>query len=59
MKLENYEKYAQTSNFEGLINFLSRYEEGALAQYAYGITSKFVAGNTMNPIYIGKAKKYS
>ena len=39
------------SNFKDMIFLMSKYEEGALLQYAELKTDKLVVGNSLNPLY--------
>lgn len=46
----------ENSNFQTLIYLMTKYEEGALVQYADGESDKLVVGNALNPIYVETAE---
>lgn len=50
------ERDEENSNFQNLIYLMSKYEEGALVQYADGESDKLVVGNALNPIYLETAE---
>jgi hypothetical protein len=50
------ERDDENSNFQTIIDFMSKYEEGALVEYADGEADKLVVGNALNPIYIETAE---
>lgn len=49
------ERGTQNQNFNNMIHLMSKYEEGALLQYADNNASKLVVGNSLNPLYIETA----
>ena len=46
---------AHNSNFKNMIFLMSKYEEGALLQYAELKTDRLVVGNSLNPLYTTRA----